>query len=156
MYSVLCSSLRASSAYSVMAAQLGASSSGRGIVTAASAACQGTGWAATASVLRSGPQRIYACRRAAPSVARRGITGSSSACCSATSGDATSTEAAPPAPYETAKLLFKPRSNFCRMCGTAMAHKRPEGEREVRHVCPSCNTVEYFNPKVSGNRLLYI
>lgn len=35
-----------------------------------------------------------------------------------------------------------------RHCGGAMHIARPEGEKEYRHVCTDCGTVEYFNPKM--------
>jgi ADP-ribose pyrophosphatase YjhB (NUDIX family) len=38
--------------------------------------------------------------------------------------------------------------NYCSNCGTAVVVRIPEGEHLPRHVCPSCHTVHYQNPKL--------
>jgi ADP-ribose pyrophosphatase YjhB (NUDIX family) len=37
---------------------------------------------------------------------------------------------------------------FCSECGTAVEVRVPDGDHLPRHVCPSCTTVHYRNPKV--------
>lgn len=46
------------------------------------------------------------------------------------------------------KMLFKPKSAFCRMCGGGMTHKHPDGDKSLRYVCTACGYVDYFNPKI--------
>jgi len=50
----------------------------------------------------------------------------------------------PPARFQRLK------SNFCRMCGSKMIGRKPEGEREWRHVCSNsnCGYIDYFNPRM--------
>ena len=38
--------------------------------------------------------------------------------------------------------------NFCSNCGNRVALKVPEGDFLPRHVCDSCGTIHYENPKV--------
>jgi len=38
--------------------------------------------------------------------------------------------------------------NYCSNCGTAVVVRVPDGESLPRHVCPSCHTVHYLNPKI--------
>ncbi len=38
--------------------------------------------------------------------------------------------------------------NFCSECGNAVEVSIPEGDNRPRHVCPSCGTIHYQNPKV--------
>ncbi|MEY3465109.1 MAG: NUDIX hydrolase [Gammaproteobacteria bacterium] len=37
---------------------------------------------------------------------------------------------------------------YCSNCGTPVEVRIPEGEHLPRHVCPSCSTVHYHNPKL--------
>lgn len=50
---------------------------------------------------------------------------------------------------------------FCSACGAGVQLIRPEGDERDRHVCPSCATIHYLNPKIVvgavctlGDRLL--
>ena len=36
----------------------------------------------------------------------------------------------------------------CNVCGTAVEHRIPEGDNAPRAVCPSCDHIQYQNPKV--------
>ena len=38
--------------------------------------------------------------------------------------------------------------NYCSVCGTAVELKTPEDDHRPRHVCPSCHTIHYSNPKL--------
>jgi ADP-ribose pyrophosphatase YjhB (NUDIX family) len=38
--------------------------------------------------------------------------------------------------------------NFCSQCGQPVEQRIPEGDDRPRHVCPSCGTVHYQNPKM--------
>ena len=38
--------------------------------------------------------------------------------------------------------------NYCSNCGTPVVLRIPEGEHLPRHVCPSCATIHYQNPKL--------
>lgn len=38
--------------------------------------------------------------------------------------------------------------NYCSNCGAPVEVRIPEGEHLPRHVCPSCGTVHYQNPKL--------
>ena len=38
--------------------------------------------------------------------------------------------------------------NFCSNCGTRVVLKVPEGDFLPRHVCDSCGTIHYVNPKL--------
>ena len=38
--------------------------------------------------------------------------------------------------------------NFCSHCGHAVEHRIPEGDSRPRHICPSCNTIHYQNPRI--------
>jgi ADP-ribose pyrophosphatase YjhB (NUDIX family) len=38
--------------------------------------------------------------------------------------------------------------NFCSLCGQPVALQVPEGDHLPRHVCTSCGTVHYQNPKI--------
>jgi len=38
--------------------------------------------------------------------------------------------------------------NYCSHCGAPVVLRIPEGDTLPRHVCPSCGTVHYQNPKV--------
>lgn len=38
--------------------------------------------------------------------------------------------------------------NFCSHCGHAVEQRIPEGDSRLRHVCPSCNTIHYQNPRI--------
>ncbi|MGE0799890.1 MAG: NUDIX hydrolase [Lautropia sp.] len=38
--------------------------------------------------------------------------------------------------------------NFCSNCGSAVALSIPPGDNRERHVCGSCNTIHYRNPKI--------
>jgi ADP-ribose pyrophosphatase YjhB (NUDIX family) len=40
------------------------------------------------------------------------------------------------------------RMNFCSHCGARVELKIPEGDQLPRHVCPSCGTIHYQNPKM--------
>ena len=51
--------------------------------------------------------------------------------------------------------------NFCSNCGARVALRVPPGDSLPRHVCDSCGTIHYQNPKivagtlpVSGDRVL--
>jgi len=37
---------------------------------------------------------------------------------------------------------------FCSKCGAALSERIPEGDDRVRHICDSCDTVHYVNPRV--------
>ena len=37
---------------------------------------------------------------------------------------------------------------FCNACGHAVEQHVPEGDHRTRHVCPSCQHIQYFNPRV--------
>lgn len=37
---------------------------------------------------------------------------------------------------------------FCSECGHAVEHRIPEGDSRLRHVCPSCQTIHYQNPRI--------
>lgn len=37
---------------------------------------------------------------------------------------------------------------YCSNCGARVVRKIPEGDDRVRHVCESCSTVHYSNPKI--------
>lgn len=39
-------------------------------------------------------------------------------------------------------------ANFCNLCGHAVEHRIPEGDHLPRAVCPACDHVQYFNPRV--------
>ncbi len=43
--------------------------------------------------------------------------------------------------------IYQPM-NFCSNCGNRVVLKVPEGELLPRHVCPSCGTIHYLNPKI--------
>ena len=50
---------------------------------------------------------------------------------------------------------------FCSACGASVALVRPDGDERDRHVCASCATIHYLNPKIVvgavctlGDRLL--
>ena len=58
---------------------------------------------------------------------------------------------------ESGKSLIK----FCNSCGSAVAHRVPEGDSLARAVCDACGTIQYQNPKivvgcvpVHGDRIL--
>lgn len=51
-------------------------------------------------------------------------------------------------PPSTTKLPGYLQSNYCRMCGSPMTIKVPEGDSSQRHVCSGCGYVDYFNPKM--------
>lgn len=38
--------------------------------------------------------------------------------------------------------------NFCSQCGQPVALRVPEGDNRPRHVCASCGTIHYRNPKI--------
>jgi len=38
--------------------------------------------------------------------------------------------------------------NYCSQCGARVELRVPEGDHVPRHVCPSCATIHYRNPKV--------
>lgn len=38
--------------------------------------------------------------------------------------------------------------NFCSHCGHRVEFRVPEGDSLPRHVCPSCQTIHYSNPKM--------
>jgi hypothetical protein len=38
--------------------------------------------------------------------------------------------------------------NYCSNCGSPVVLRVPEGEHLPRHVCPSCTTIHYQNPKL--------
>jgi ADP-ribose pyrophosphatase YjhB (NUDIX family) len=38
--------------------------------------------------------------------------------------------------------------NFCSNCGASIVVKIPEGDNRERHVCDSCETIHYQNPKI--------
>lgn len=38
--------------------------------------------------------------------------------------------------------------NYCSQCGASVIVKVPEADNRPRHVCTSCNTVHYQNPKI--------
>lgn len=38
--------------------------------------------------------------------------------------------------------------NFCSNCGHRVEIKVPDGDHLPRHVCPSCHTIHYHNPKI--------
>lgn len=37
---------------------------------------------------------------------------------------------------------------FCSNCGSSVSHRIPEGDDRPRHVCDSCDTIHYSNPRV--------
>jgi ribosomal protein S27AE len=37
---------------------------------------------------------------------------------------------------------------FCSQCGRAVVLKVPDDDERPRHVCPSCGTIHYQNPKL--------
>lgn len=41
-----------------------------------------------------------------------------------------------------------PEINFCSACGGRVSLRIPEGDRLVRHVCESCGTIHYRNPRL--------
>ena len=52
--------------------------------------------------------------------------------------------------------------NYCTKCGRPLSLLTPEGDDRLRHVCESCGTVHYTNPKmvvgaipVHGDRILF-
>lgn len=38
--------------------------------------------------------------------------------------------------------------NFCSHCGARLEWRIPEGDQHFRHVCPTCGTIHYQNPKL--------
>src|SRR5262245_16315029 len=42
----------------------------------------------------------------------------------------------------------KRRMNFCSACGQPVAQKIPDGDHLPRHVCTSCGTIHYENPRI--------
>ena len=38
--------------------------------------------------------------------------------------------------------------NYCSFCGASVSRRVPEGDNLPRHVCDSCDTVHYQNPKI--------
>ena len=38
--------------------------------------------------------------------------------------------------------------NFCSQCGARVALRIPDGDNLARHVCDTCNTIHYQNPKL--------
>jgi ADP-ribose pyrophosphatase YjhB (NUDIX family) len=38
--------------------------------------------------------------------------------------------------------------NFCSQCGAKLEVRVPEGDNRPRHVCDSCDTIHYQNPKI--------
>ena len=40
------------------------------------------------------------------------------------------------------------KANFCNNCGHAVEHRVPEGDHLPRAICPACQHVQYFNPRV--------
>jgi len=38
--------------------------------------------------------------------------------------------------------------NYCSECGAKVDHRVPEGDNRLRHVCDSCETIHYQNPKI--------
>jgi ADP-ribose pyrophosphatase YjhB (NUDIX family) len=38
--------------------------------------------------------------------------------------------------------------NFCSQCGDSVELKIPEGDNRLRHICNSCGSVHYSNPKI--------
>lgn len=43
--------------------------------------------------------------------------------------------------------------NFCSQCGDKVTFVIPEGDHRERHVCPSCDTIFYDNPRVIAGTL---
>ena len=41
-----------------------------------------------------------------------------------------------------------PAINFCSVCGAPVAQRVPPGDSLPRHVCDSCHTIHYSNPKL--------
>lgn len=39
-------------------------------------------------------------------------------------------------------------AHFCNLCGHKVDFRVPEGDHLPRHVCPNCDHVQYFNPRV--------
>lgn len=37
---------------------------------------------------------------------------------------------------------------YCSHCGSPVSQRVPEGDDRLRHVCDSCNTIHYSNPRV--------
>lgn len=37
---------------------------------------------------------------------------------------------------------------YCSNCGQTVEHIIPEGDNRLRHVCPSCGTIHYQNPRI--------
>lgn len=37
---------------------------------------------------------------------------------------------------------------YCSNCGNLITQRIPEGDNRIRHVCDSCNTIHYQNPRV--------
>ena len=44
--------------------------------------------------------------------------------------------------------------NFCSTCGASVVLKIPPGDNRERHVCQSCSTVHYLNPKIIAGCIL--
>lgn len=37
---------------------------------------------------------------------------------------------------------------FCNACGSAVEFRIPDGDHQPRHICPACDHIQYFNPRV--------
>ncbi|OZG70119.1 NUDIX hydrolase [Hahella sp. CCB-MM4] len=37
---------------------------------------------------------------------------------------------------------------FCSQCGNPVEQRVPDGDNRHRHVCPTCDTIHYINPKI--------
>nr|WP_293245473.1 NUDIX hydrolase [Panacagrimonas sp.] len=37
---------------------------------------------------------------------------------------------------------------FCNVCGSSVEHRVPAGDHLPRHICPSCQHIQYFNPRI--------
>lgn len=44
---------------------------------------------------------------------------------------------------------------YCSSCGTPVTLEIPPGDNRERHVCPSCSTIHYLNPKIVAGCILH-
>ena len=50
--------------------------------------------------------------------------------------------------YTQSNYITECFMNFCSNCSKAVIQKIPEGDNRLRHVCESCETIHYQNPRV--------
>lgn len=41
-----------------------------------------------------------------------------------------------------------PEVKYCNACGARVEHRVPEGDNLPRHICPKCDHIQYFNPRI--------